>query len=77
MKSASGNLSKQELAKKLGIPPFSVGKYQIQCQHFSREQLKEMFTACVDTDFAFKQGKIGDQIGVELLLVDFVYARAR
>lgn len=72
VKQASSGLTKQELAKKLGIPPFSVGKYQMQCRHFSREQLKEMFTACVDTDFAFKQGKIGDQIGVELLLVDFI-----
>lgn len=75
VKSASGNLTRQELAKKLGIPPFSVGKYQAQCRHFSREQLKNMFTACADTDYAFKQGKIQDRIGVELLLVDFISAR--
>lgn len=77
VKSASGNLTKQELAKKLGIPPFSVGKYQIQSKHFSREQLKEMLTACVDTDFAFKQGKVGDQVGVEILLVDFMQYQRR
>lgn len=72
VKLASKDLTKQELAKKLGIPPFSVGKYQAQCSHFSKEQLKEMFAACVDTDFDFKQGRISDQIGVELLLVDFI-----
>lgn len=72
VKLASKDLTKQELAKKLGIPPFSVGKYQAQCRHFSKEQLKEMFAACVDTDFDFKQGRISDQIGVELLLVDFI-----
>lgn len=77
VKSASGNLTKQELAKKLGIPPFSVGKYQIQSKHFSREQLKEMLTACVDTDFAFKQGRVGDQVGVEILLVDFMQYQRR
>lgn len=67
-----GNLPKAELAKKLGVPPFSVGKYQMQCRHFSLEQLKEMFTACVDTEYDFKRGKIQDQIGVELLLVQFL-----
>lgn len=70
MKTLSRDLSKQEIAKKAGIPPFSVGKYQIQCKHFTKEQLRNMLKLCVNTEFDFKQGKISDQIGVEALLVE-------
>ncbi|CDA85306.1 dNA polymerase III delta subunit [Clostridium sp. CAG:230] len=63
---------KGELAKKIGIPPFSVGKYQMQAKHFTQENLKEMLTACIDTEYDFKRGNINDQIGVELLLTSFV-----
>ena len=72
VQSASGNLTKQELAKKLGIAPFAVGKYQSQSRRFSRERLREMLTLCAETEFAFKQGRLGDQIGVELMLVEFM-----
>jgi DNA polymerase-3 subunit delta len=71
IKTAAGGLSKQELAKKAGIPPFAVGKYQSQCKNFSKEQLVRMLTRCADTEFDFKQGKLSDQIGVEMLLVEF------
>lgn len=63
---------KGELAKKIGIPPFSVGKYQMQAKHFTQKNLKEMLTACIDTEYDFKRGNINDQIGVELLLTSFV-----
>lgn len=66
------SLSRGELAKQIGIPPFAVGKYQTQCKHFTKEKLLRMITACTETDFAFKQGKINDRIGVETLLVEFM-----
>lgn len=69
VKTSSGGLSKQEIAKKIGIPPFAVGKYQVQSKHFTKERLKEMLTLCTDTEFEFKRGRISDQIGVETLLV--------
>ena len=69
VKAVSGSLSKQEIAKKIGIPSFSVGKYQTQCKRFTKEQLKEMLQLCVDTEFDFKQGRLSDRIGVEMLLV--------
>lgn len=69
VKAVSGSLSKQEIAKKIGIPPFSVGKYQAQCKRFTKEQLKEMLQLCADTEFDFKQGRLSDRIGVEMLLV--------
>ena len=69
VKAVSGSLSRQEIAKKIGIPPFSVGKYQAQCKRFTKEQLKEMLQLCADTEFDFKQGRLSDRIGVEMLLV--------
>lgn len=69
IKSASGENSKSELAKRIGIPPFAVGKYQMQCKHFTKEQLKKMLTLCTETEFDFKRGRIADQIGVETLLM--------
>lgn len=72
VKTAGRDLSKGEIAKKVGVPPFAVGKYQAQCRSFSEEQLKRMLTECVDTEFDFKRGRLKDQIGVELLLVGFL-----
>ena len=62
---------KGEIARKVGIPPFSVGRYQSQSRHFSTAKLKEMLEQCVETEYLFKRGRIEDQIGVELLLVQF------
>lgn len=70
--STCGVTAKPELAKKIGIPPFAVGKYQMQCKRFTSTQLKEMLTMCTDTEFDFKRGNVGDQIGVEMLLTSFV-----
>lgn len=71
IKSVPSGLSKQELAKKVGVPPFSVGKYQSQCKNYTNNQLRKMLTMCADTEFQFKQGRISDQIGVEMLLLRF------
>lgn len=71
VKTLPKGLSRQELAKKAGVPPFAIGKYQSQCKNFTKEKLVEMLTLCADTEFRFKQGKISDQIGVETLLIEF------
>ncbi|MCD7824398.1 MAG: DNA polymerase III subunit delta [Clostridiaceae bacterium] len=75
IKDSSGELSRTELAKKVGVPPFAVGKYQIQAKRFEYAKLKQMLCACVDTEYDFKRGRIKDQIGVELLLVNFICQR--
>ena len=72
MKTTKSGLSGQELAKKIGIPSFAVSKYRTQCRNFSAEQLKQMLTMCIETEYHFKRGKLHDQIGVELLLVQFM-----
>lgn len=70
-------LSKQEMAKKAGIPPFSLAKYQSQCRHFSGERLQELLELCADTELAFKQGRINDRLGVETLLVQLMKENGR
>ena len=67
----SGRYDKSEMAKRAGVPPFAVGKYQSQCHRFSGEKLRRMLDACIETEYQFKRGSIGDQLGVELLLISF------
>lgn len=73
VKTIPSGLSKQEIAKKVSVPPFAVGKYQSQCKNFTKEQLHKMLAMCADTEFQFKQGRISDQIGVEMLLFQFAF----
>lgn len=72
VQSMTGKLEKSEIAKKAGIPPFTVGKYQSQSRRFTPERLRAMLDACIDTEYQFKRGNISDQMGVELLLLSFL-----
>ena len=71
VKAMSGRYDKSEMAKRAGVPPFAVGKYQSQCHRFSGEKLRRRLDACIETEYQFKRGSIGDQLGVELLLISF------
>lgn len=72
LKSLSGQgLDRSELAKKAGIPPFALGKYQTQCRKFTSAQLRQAVEDCVDTEERVKTGQMGDQISVELLIVKY------
>ena len=72
LKKLSGQgLDKSELAKKAGIPPFALGKYQAQCRKFTDMQLRQAVEYCVDTEERVKTGRMGDQISVELLIVKY------
>lgn len=72
IKELGEGVGRSEVAGKVGIPPFSVARYQSQTKHFSREQLRGMLEQCAETEYLFKRGRLGDQVGVELLLVQFV-----
>ena len=66
------NASKSVIASKVGVPPFAAGKYMSQAKRFNPDSLKEMLDKCIETEYRFKRGMTGDQIGVELLLIQFV-----
>lgn len=72
LKSLSGQgLDKSELTKKVGIPPFALGKYQAQCRKFSLQELRKAVEDCVSAEEKVKTGQMGDQISVELLIVKY------
>lgn len=67
----TGGTTKGEMAKSVGVPPFAVGRYLAQSKQFTRVKLREMLEQCIEMEYLFKRGRISDQIGVELLLVEF------
>lgn len=72
LKSLSGQIfDRSELAKKVGVPPFALGKYQNICRRFTVEQLRGALEDCVETEERVKTGQMEDQISVELLIVKY------
>lgn len=61
--------SKNELAKKIGIPPFTVSKYGKQAELFSRKKLLHMLENRLELEESFKTGRISDQLAVEMFLI--------
>ncbi len=65
------NMDNSSIASKVGIPPFTVGKYKSQIGHFSYTELIQMLEQCQEVDAGIKRGRYQDVIGVELLIVGF------
>ena len=59
------------IAKRLGIPSFTVRKYKAQSGVYNKMQLKKIVLECVDTEEAVKTGTIGAQVGIEMLIIKF------
>ena len=59
------------IASKVGIPPFTVGKYAAQASKFKSKDLKQALTECVEADEAVKTGRMNDKMSVELLIVKY------
>lgn len=66
--SAAG-LNKNDCAKKIGVPPFTVPKYASQAKKFQRQQLLNMLKERADLEENFKSGRISDQLAVEVFLI--------
>lgn len=64
------HVPKELVAKKIGIPPFTVRKYGSQAAKFKKEQLVAAVSACISSEEAVKTGRIGEQLAVELLLIE-------
>lgn len=62
-------LGKNEIAKKVGIPPFTVPKYGKQAEFFSRKKLIRMLENRVELEESFKTGKLSDQLAVEMFFI--------
>ncbi len=62
---------KGSIAKKIGVPPFAVGKYIAQGRNFSSDILMEALKSSIDIEEQVKTGRLNEKIGVELLIVQF------
>lgn len=60
-----------EIASIVGVPPFAVGKYTAQSRNFSTSRLKKALEFAADIEEQVKNGRMVDQIGVELLIITF------
>lgn len=63
------NVSSNEAASSIGIPPFAVKKYSYQLKKYNNETLKNILDTCLDIEAKSKSGRIDPQIGVEMLIV--------
>lgn len=64
------NKNDAQIASTIGVPPWSVKKYNSQCRRYSSEELKSVLEACQEIDYKVKTGQTTDIIAVELLIVD-------
>lgn len=68
---SSLGLSNKELSSKVSVPPFAVNKYAGQAKSFPRKKLLEILESCVTAEEQIKTGRLGDSMGVELLIVRY------
>lgn len=61
----------KEMASKVGIMPFLVGKYRTLAKPFTRKELREILEAGVTAEEDVKTGKIGDILSVEMFLIRY------
>ncbi len=62
---------RQEIAQKVGIAPFVVGKYQAQAKAFSEKTLREILEDSVETEESVKTGRLSDVLAVELFIIKY------
>lgn len=60
-----------QMASKVGVPPFAVKKYLSQAKNFTMKDLKSNILRSVEVEEGIKTGLLLEQIGVELLIVEF------
>lgn len=65
------NYPQSFISEKTGLKNFVAGKYMRQASGFRTAFLKKAVEDCVETDYAIKSGRLTDQLGVELLIVNY------
>ena len=62
-------LSKNELARRIGVSPYFVKEYQVSLRRFQRQDIEEAFAALLAADFELKGGSRRDERVVTTLLL--------
>ncbi len=63
------NVSSNDAASSIGIPPFAIKKYSYQLKKYNGATLRQILDFCIDIEGKSKSGRIDPQIGVEMLIV--------
>lgn len=66
---AGKGYAKNEIASKVGLHPFVVGKYQEQAKSFSAKELRAILEESVELEESVKTGNLTDTLGVELFII--------
>lgn len=61
----------QEIAGKMKLQSFIVRNYINYAKRYTKKELIQMVSACMETEEAVKTGLLTDVLSVELLIVDF------
>ena len=61
----------KEIAFKVGIMPFLIGKYRAQAKTFTRKELRMILEDGIQAEEDVKTGKIGDVLSVEMFLIQY------
>lgn len=61
--------SQSKIVEALGVHPVTAKKLAEQAPKFSMDKLLNLYSACVKSDFDFKQGKIDERHSLDILLV--------
>ena len=63
--------NRNDVARKVGVPPFAVQKYMSQAGNFTKQGLIAKLKDCAELETQVKTGLMGEQMAVELLIVKF------
>lgn len=64
-------VDKRQIAEKIKVPPFSVGKYQNQAKMFRLKEIEYALKSAADMEEAVKTGRLLDTLSVELFIMEF------
>lgn len=64
-------IAPKEMAAKVGIMPFLIGKYRAQAKPFTVKELREILEAGATAEEDVKTGKVGDVLSVEMFLIRY------
>lgn len=59
----------KEIASKIGVPPFVVGKYLSQASQYKSSDLRMALERCAAADHEVKSGQMNDKMSVELIIM--------
>ncbi len=63
--------NRNDVAKKVGVPPFTVQKYMSQARNFTKQAILFNLKDCAEMEAQVKTGLMQEQMAVELLIVKF------